>query len=271
MTVIRSIRERCHLARSNQGRAFVWIIRQRHNACPVNRSLDSGKGSVIASESSHEPPGNSLSNHDSRFLTIDSSVIRLQFADEMGLYRVTDETAFAELFARWQSGDGQALDQLMPLVYGQLKQIAARLMSSESHKHTLQTTAVVNELYLKLANQSVQIENKAQFFGLCARVIRNLLVDHARGKNRDKRWGHLNQVTFSDEQADVITSGDFLSLDSAIDRLEQIDPVQQQYLVLHYFAGLSYTEVADVSNVSRAQVGRELKMAKAWLALQLSA
>lgn len=184
---------------------------------------------------------------------------------------MTDETVFTALFERWQSGDCRAIDDLMPLVYGQLKQIAARSMSAEAQQHTLQTTAVVNELYLKLLNQSVQIDNKAQFFGLCARVIRNLLIDHARGKNRDKRWGHLNQITFSDDQMDAVPCQDMLSLDSAIDRLEQIDPVQQHYLLLHYFAGLSYTEVAEVSNVSRAQVGRELKMAKAWLAMQMSA
>jgi len=94
--------------------------------------------------------------------------------------------------------------------------------------------------------------------------------DHARNKSRDKRWGSLKQVTLGDANISFESDQDILALDSALTRLEKIDPAQQQYLMLHYFGGLSYDEVAEVSEISRAQVGRELKMAKAWLSLQLS-
>jgi len=183
---------------------------------------------------------------------------------------LTVEIELAKLFQRWQTGDENALHDLMPLVYNRLKQIASRAMAQESSRHTLQTTAIVNELYLKLLKQSPNIIDRKQFYALCAKIIRNLLIDHARNKSRDKRWGSLKQVTLGDANISFESDQDILALDSALTRLEKIDPAQQQYLMLHYFGGLSYDEVAEVSEISRAQVGRELKMAKAWLSLQLS-
>jgi RNA polymerase sigma-70 factor, ECF subfamily len=176
-----------------------------------------------------------------------------------------------ELLARWSRGDEEALDQLMPLVYGELRRLAAAYLRRERQEHTLQPTALVNEAYLKLVRQrNMPWQNRAQFFGVAAQLMRRILVDHARANYASKRGGHqvhvsLNNIGASETQVEA----DVLALHDVLNRLAEIDPDQSRIVELRFFGGLTIEETAEVMQVSHSTVEREWKLAKAWLKREL--
>lgn len=171
------------------------------------------------------------------------------------------------LLMDWSKGDAAAGDQLMPLVYDELRRMARRYMRAEDAAHTLQPTALVHDAYLRLIDQSrVQWQNRAHFFGVAAQIIRRILVDHARSRNRLKRGGPALKVTLNEdviaaEQVDV----DLVGLDDALERLAAMDARQSRIVELRFFGGLSIEETAEILNISPATVKREWTMARAWL------
>lgn len=170
------------------------------------------------------------------------------------------------LLVDWGNGDQAALDDLIPLVYEELRRMAGRYMRRESQGHTLQTSALVNEAYLRLVDQkSVQWQNRAHFFGVAAQLMRRILVDHARSRLRAKRGGGAQMVSFvepavmSEEVADVI------ALNAALTELEELDPRKSRIVEMKFFGGLTTEEVAEVLKVTPRTVEREWRKAKAWL------
>lgn len=177
-----------------------------------------------------------------------------------------------QMLIAWQRGDSAALDQLMPLVYDELRRLAHRYMRRDRAGHTLQTTALVNEAYLRLADQkNMNWQSRAHFFALAAQVMRHLLIDYARRRRYAKRGGGARQVTL-DEGAAVSPerSAELLALDEALRRLSALDPRKGQIVELRYFGGLSVKETAEVLGISDITVKREWSKAKAWLYRELS-
>ena len=167
----------------------------------------------------------------------------------------------------------ELLDKLMPYVYEELRRQASRYLRRERSDHTLQTSALINEAYLKLADQKeVAFESRTHFFAITANVMRQILVDYARTKHRQKRGG--NDVKVPLEESIIISSGeqniDLVTLDEALNRLEKIDLQQMRVVELRYFSGLSLEETAEVLNISRSTAAREWTMAKAWLHRELT-
>lgn len=177
-----------------------------------------------------------------------------------------------KLLIAWNQGDMAALDKLAPLVHTELHRIAKRYMAAERPGHILQTTALVNEAYLRLIDwKDVQWQNRAHFFGLAARIMRNILVDFARAQAREKRGGPGLQVSLS--QADRVDSdqtADLVALHAALQALEKLDARQARVVELRFFAGLSLEETAEVLKVSVSTVRREWSLAEAWLYRELS-
>jgi len=172
------------------------------------------------------------------------------------------------LLQDWSNGDARALEALMPLVYGELHRLASRYLSRERPGHTLQSTALVHEAYLRLIGQrDVRWQNRSHFFGVAAQMIRRILVDHARAHQAAKRGAGAVKLSLdealaaSENQPDL----DLLALDDALNRLAEIDPQQGRIVELRYFAGLSIEETAEVLHISPATVKRDWVMAKAWL------
>ena len=176
------------------------------------------------------------------------------------------------LLVRWGKGDEDAREQLMPLVYDELHRLAGAYLRRERRDHTLQATALVNEAYLKLIDQRhANWQNRAQFFGVAAQLMRRVLVDHARAYNAAKRGGQYYNITLSDahrfgDEPDL----DLLALHEALDRLAAIDADQARIVELRFFGGLTIEEAAEVAAVSHATVEREWRMARAWLRRELS-
>jgi RNA polymerase sigma factor (TIGR02999 family) len=172
-----------------------------------------------------------------------------------------------QLLIDWSNGDKAALDRLMPLVYDELRRLAHHYMSRERPGHTLQTTALVNEAYLRLIDQkNVSWQNRAHFFGIAARLMRHILVEHARNRQAAKRGGA--QIKLSLSKVDRIASRpdvNLIALDEALGRLEAIDPQKSRIVELRYFGGLSIEETAEVVGVSPATVKRDWSLARAWL------
>jgi RNA polymerase sigma factor (TIGR02999 family) len=172
----------------------------------------------------------------------------------------------------WSRGDQAALYTLMPRVYEELRQIAHRYMRRESAGHTLQTTALINEAYLRLIEQQrVQWHGRAHFFAIAAQLMRRILVDFARRKSRAKRGGgalrvSLNETAVSSEWRGV----ELLALDDALQRLAVIDPRKGRVVELRFFGGLSIEGTAEIINVTRMTVVRDWKTAKAWLHREIS-
>jgi RNA polymerase sigma factor (TIGR02999 family) len=176
-----------------------------------------------------------------------------------------------ELLLAWGDGDHAALEQLIPLVHAELRRIAARYMVRERFGHTLQPTALVNELYLKLVDvERVRWQNRAHFMAVAARLMRRILVDVARSRHYRKRGGHVEHVRFDEGTViDVGRGHDLLALDDALDELARVDARQCQIVVMRFFGGLSNEEVANVLNISPATVMRDWKLAKSWLLREL--
>lgn len=171
------------------------------------------------------------------------------------------------LLHRWKEGDEQALNALMPIVYGELRRMARRYMASERKDHTLQHTALVHEAYLDLVQMQVGWNDRAHFYAVAAQAMRRILVDHARSKKRDKRGGEFVRADL-DAAANIPAPGgaiDLLDLDAALERLSAVDSRKSKLLSMRYFGGLSQEELSEVLGVSLATVNRDLLAAKEWL------
>lgn len=179
-----------------------------------------------------------------------------------------------QLLLKWSDGDESALDQLMPLVYDELRQLARRFLRRHGNQLSLQPTALVNEAYLRLVNQrQVNWQNRAQFFGLAAKLMRNLLVDHVRQRRAAKRGGgkYNLSLTYADQAAGQSQSQiDLIALDEALNRLAALSPQQNKIIELRFFGGLTIPETASALGISHATVEREWSVARAWLFSELS-
>jgi RNA polymerase sigma-70 factor, ECF subfamily len=177
-----------------------------------------------------------------------------------------------ELLDQLSAGSEKALDDLLPLVYGELRRQAARYLRRERQNHTLQPTALVNEAFIKLVDQrNVRWQNRAHFFGVAAQAMRRIVIDHARTKHRVKRGGVQQAVTLDEGMiAADARSVDVLALDEVLTRLAALDERQARVVELRFFGGLSVEETAEVMEISPATVKREWSMAKAWLYNELS-
>jgi RNA polymerase sigma factor (TIGR02999 family) len=174
------------------------------------------------------------------------------------------------LLKEWGGGNKQALDELMPVVYQQLHKLAAISMRSERPDHTLRATALVNEAYLRLVEADVAWEDRVHFFAVSARILRRILVDHAKADRRQKRGGGAEVVEL--DEAVMIgpqTRGGIVELDLALQRLAALDQRKSEIIELLCFGGLTYDETAAALKISPATVHRELKLAKAWLHREL--
>lgn len=177
-----------------------------------------------------------------------------------------------QLLAQWREGNQSALDDLYPLVYDELHRLARRYMNRERKGHTLQTTALINEAYVRLVDQkNVQWANRSHFFAISAQIMRRILIDHARRHRYAKRGGGAQQVSL--DEAAIVTpdqSLDLIRLDEALNSLSQMDPRRGQVVELRFFGGLNNEEIAGVLKVSENTVTRDWNMARAWLYQQLT-
>jgi RNA polymerase sigma-70 factor, ECF subfamily len=177
-----------------------------------------------------------------------------------------------ELLRAWRGGDEHALEKLTPRVYGELHQSARRCMSRERDGHSLQATALINELYLRLSDlKQVDWQNRAHFFAICARQMRRILTDEARLRQTEKRGGGAHVVSL-DEAPEVASSAhaDVLAIDDALKALAVVDERKSKVVELRFFGGLSVEETAEVLNVSPDTVARDWRLAKAWLLREMS-
>jgi RNA polymerase sigma factor (TIGR02999 family) len=172
-----------------------------------------------------------------------------------------------QLLEEWTSGNREALDKLMPVVYGELRKMAKRYMSQQNPGHTLQTTALIHEAYLRMVNQKEKhFENRAHFFGVAAQAMRHILVDYARARGADKRGGGARPISL--EEAALVTqerAAELVAFDDALKELDQLSTRQSRVVELRYFGGMSVEETAKVIGVSSDTVMRDWSMAKAWL------
>ena len=175
------------------------------------------------------------------------------------------------LLQAWSDGDAAALEQLTPLVYEELRRLAARYMGRERPGHTLQTSALINEAYLRLVDAGVQWQNRVHFFAISAQVMRRILVDFARARRNLKRGGGVQPVSLDD--VTVVAperSADLLALDEALDRLAALNPRLGRVVELRYFGGLTEEEMAEVLRVSPRTVRHDWGLARAWLYRELT-
>ncbi|HLM00766.1 MAG TPA: sigma-70 family RNA polymerase sigma factor [Pyrinomonadaceae bacterium] len=186
---------------------------------------------------------------------------------------VRNSLQITQLLRRWSEGNQEVLDKLMPLVYEELRRQASRYLRRERANHTLQTTALIHEAYLKLIDQNqVEWQNRTHFFAIASQAMRRILVDYARERNREKRGGAAENLPL-EEAAFVVGEEkgvDLVALDEALNRLAEFDERQARVVELRYFSGLSIDETADVLGVSNVTVRRDWNMAKAWLHQQIS-
>lgn len=179
-----------------------------------------------------------------------------------------------EILRQWSGGRQEALDELMPLVYAELRRQAAQYLRRERADHTLQTTALIHEAYLKLIDQrDVNWESRTHFFAIAAQAMRRILVDYAKTRNREKRGGAEETLPLEEAlqiQAKEEKTVDLIALDEALTRLAEIDAQQARVVELRYFADLSLEATAEALHISRATAARDWSVAKAWLLRELS-
>src|SRR5712664_1621324 len=170
---------------------------------------------------------------------------------------------FTQLLTEWRSGHPQALERLTPLVYDELRRLARNHMRGERGSHTLQATAVVHEAFLRLIQANVPLQDRAHFFALASRLMRRVLVDHAKSRSRIKR---------NAGEQDVLPATNFgvVALDDALESLMQLEPRLAQVIELHYFGGLTYEQIAEAAGASTATVHRDIRLARAWLLNEMS-
>ncbi len=176
------------------------------------------------------------------------------------------------LLVDWSKGDEFALEQLMPLVYEELRQMARRYMRRQPSGHTFQTTELIHEAYLKIAKQDEQNwQNRAHFFGAAAQSMRHILADYARSKHSQKRGGWQERVTFT--EGDLVSDGrseEIIALDDALNQLAVLDERKTRVVEMKFFAGLNVEEIAEVLKISPETVKRDWRFARTWLLRELS-
>ena len=185
---------------------------------------------------------------------------------------MTSPKEVSRLLADCGDGDQTAFNQLLPLVYDELHRLASSYMGRERPDHTLQTTALVNEAYLRLADQrNARWQNRVHFFAVASKVMRQILIDHARRRTRAKRGGH--QTRLSLDEAAILSderAADLLALDEALTKLASLDARKSRVVELRFFSGLTIEEVAEVLKVNPKTVARDWAMARAWIHRELS-
>ena len=185
-----------------------------------------------------------------------------------------ESTQLTELLLRWGAGDGDALDELIPAVYEELRRLARVQLANERPAHTLQPTALVHEAFLRFGSyERISWQNRAHFFAVAVRIMRRVLVDHARKQRALKRGGSATQVSLSASRGDAgkPMEVDLLALDDALAQLEEADPRGCSVVEMRCFGGLDYKEIAEVLDVSVPTVKRDWKVAKLWLLRVLNA
>jgi RNA polymerase sigma factor (TIGR02999 family) len=188
----------------------------------------------------------------------------------------SNRQAVTRLLSAWRAGDANALQQLTPLVYGELRQLAHRYMRQERSSHTLQATAVVHEAFVRMVDMEVAWQDRNHFYAVAATLMRRILVDHAKSKQRVKRGGsaHVSSLETSDFNTTTsLVAGnntyDVLDIDETLEQLAKVDARLAQVVELHYFGGLTCPEIATALNLSEATVHRDLRLAKAWMLKEL--
>lgn len=177
-----------------------------------------------------------------------------------------------QLLLRWRNGDQQALDELTPLVYGELRRLAAYYLRHEREGHTLQATALVHEAYVRLlGHQQIDWQNRAHFIAIAARSMRRILVDHARAHAAAKRNPAADRAVPLDEAKAIAhkPAPDVIALDNALEALSKFDERKSRIIELRYFGGLSIDEIGEVTGLSAATIGRDLRLAEAWLGREM--
>lgn len=185
---------------------------------------------------------------------------------------VNNDNDITRLLLHWRRGDDAALDELTPLVYDRLRALAGKMFRSEADGHTLQPTALVNELFQRLIATDVDWHDRNHFYALSARMMRRILVNHANARKAAKRGGDALRVTLDESQrsGDEGDVADIIALDTALEDLHAFDERKARILEMHYFAGLTYAELADVEAVAESTVHQDLRTAKAWLRSRLA-
>jgi RNA polymerase sigma factor (TIGR02999 family) len=185
---------------------------------------------------------------------------------------VNSANQVTQLLVSWGNGDQQSLESLIPLVYDELRRQARRYLRRERPDHTLQSSALVHEVYVRLIDQrQANWHNRSQFFGVAAQLMRRILVDHARSRGAVKRGAGVTKLAIAEEVAAIeMQNVDLIALDSSLTKLEQIDPQQCRIVELRFFSGLSIEDTADALSISPATVKRDWAMAKAWLYREMS-
>lgn len=179
---------------------------------------------------------------------------------------MTRPSSVTQLLKDWRSGQADALERLTPLVYDELRSLAAGYMKRERAGHTLQATAIVHEAYVRLIDMNVPWEDRAHFFSVAARLMRRILVDHARGRSADRRAGQHTVFELQEHDSHAEDIGfNIVEIDNALNKLAAVDPRLVQMAEIHYFAGLSSEETAAALGISVAELHRELRFVKAWL------
>ena len=180
-------------------------------------------------------------------------------------------TEVTQLLRAWSDGDSGALDQLTPMVVHELKRIAGRHLNAERGEHTLQTTALVNEAYMRLIDvTNVRWQDRAHFFAICARIMRRILIEAARARMAGKRGGEALRVTFDEALPSTSRESEFVALEEALTELAAFDERKARVIELRFFGGLSVAETAHVLKISEQSVHRDWRLARSWLLRELS-
>jgi RNA polymerase sigma factor (TIGR02999 family) len=178
---------------------------------------------------------------------------------------------FTQLLTEWRSGQPQALERLTPLVYDELRRLARSHMRTERSSHTLQATAVVHEAFLRLIQTDVDLQDRVHFFALASRLMRRVLVDHAKSRSRLKRNAGIRDLVIGEFAPESSTGAvDVIALDEALEGLQQLEPRLAQVIELHYFGGMTYDEIASALATSPSTVHRDIRLAKAWLLSEMA-
>lgn len=204
--------------------------------------------------------------------SVNRNIVTSSVSSSYGQVPLTSSHEITKLLMDWSHGDEAALSRLIPMVHLELQRLARTYMNRERSNHTLQTTALINETYIKLIDQKqVQWQNRAHFFGIAAQCMRRILVDYARSHLRAKRGGGANVVALSD--AELMTperSAELIKLDEALESLTLIDKRKSQIIELRFFGGMEMSEIADLLQVSESTVARDWNLARAWLKRELN-
>src|SRR6204780_1942291 len=177
---------------------------------------------------------------------------------------------FTQLLTEWREGHPQALERLTPLVYDELRRLARNYMKGERGSHTLQATAVVHEAFLRLIQANVALPDRAHFFALASRLMRRVLVDHAKSRGRLKRGVPQDDEPPQEESAPQVAGFDVINLDDALQSLQQLEPRLAQVIELYYFGGMTYDQIAAEGGASVATGHRAIRLARAWLMQEIA-